>query len=728
MFPLKPYDSAASAAQPPGLAVSLSIASLSGLFATAHANEMETAIETATEQPVMAQVRQSNSLKPRAIEEIEVVGRWEDPVGASISASSGVFGQEEISERPILRTGELLEFVPGLILTQHSGSGKSNQMYLRGFNLDHGTDFATWVDGMPVNMRTHAHGQGYTDINFVIEELVERVEFVKGPVDARIGDFSSAGAALMSTSNGLDQGFVKGSIGSYGYGRAVAANTFDLGSGSLTVGGEARVYEGPWDDIDEDLEAYKGLVRYSAETSNGDLWNIAFMGYDSQWNSADQIPRRAVREGLISDKGQLDTTVGGDTSRYSLSGGWERDTGEALWRARGYVIDYDMNLLSNFTYYLDDPINGDQFQQIDDRMIYGGDFSLTLGDAVSAGQMQNLFGIEFRYDDIDEVTLNNTVAGKFLSNVRSDQVDEASVGLYYENQYAWTDKLRTVLGVRYDYYDFDVDANLPQNGGSGNDSQISPKIAMIYSWSDAVELYANAGVGMHSNDARGVTITEDPETGEPVDQVDALVKSKGAELGGRAFLTDRLNVSVAVWYLELDSELLFVGDAGTTEPQGSSRRYGIEIPIYYQTDYWKYDLELAFTDSEFDDTGDEIPGSLDRVIAAGAYFDYPSGIYGAGRIRHFGPRPLTEDGDIESNSTTVVNAMLGYRWDADTWDLRAELLNVFDSNDDDITYYYESRLRTPFGPDGALEPSGVEDVHFRRVEPRSLRVSLTRYF
>ncbi len=676
-----------------------------------------------------AQRRRTSLGLSQAIEELEVVGRWEDPVGASISASSGVFGQQEISERPILRTGEILEFVPGLILTQHSGSGKSNQMYLRGFNLDHGTDFATWVDGMPVNMRTHAHGQGYTDINFVIEELVDRVEYVKGPVDARIGDFSSAGAAMMRTTRRLDEGFIKGTLGQYGFGRAVAANSFDIGQGSLLVGGEARTYEGPWKDIDEDLEAYKGLLRYAAETDRGDLWDVAFMAYDASWNSADQIPRRAVEQGVISDLGQLDKTVGGTTSRYSLSGSWLREQDDTRWRARGYIVDYEMDLLSNFTYYANDPVNGDQFQQVDDRIIYGGDLSLKLGEANSRGRMQNLFGVEFRYDDIAEVTLNQTVEGQFLSNVRSDEVDEASVGVYYENQYAWTNKLRSVIGVRYDYYDFEVRANLPANAGTGDDALVSPKVALIYAASDEVELYANAGYGMHSNDARGVTITVDPVTGDPIDPVDPLVQSKGAEIGGRAFITDRLNFSVALWYLELDSELLFVGDAGTTEPQGPSERYGIEIPIYYQTEHWKYDLELAFTHSEFSATGEEIPGALDRVIAAGAYFDYPSGIYGSGRIRHFGPRPLIEDGSAESSSTTVVNAMLGYRWGrGEAWDVRAELLNVLDSDDDDITYFYESRLREPFGPGGTLEPAGVEDTHFRRVEPRSVRVSVTRSF
>ncbi len=663
------------------------------------------------------------------IEEIEVVGRWEDPSGNAVSASSGVFGRDEIAERPILRTGELLEFVPGLILTQHSGSGKSNQMFLRGFNLDHGTDFATWVDGMPVNMRTHGHGQGYTDVNFVIEELVERVAFVKGPVDASIGDFSSAGAALMQTASSLDEGFVKLTYGQYDFMRAVAADSVQLGGGDLLLGGEARSYEGPWKDIDEDLEAYKAIARYTVETGNGDIWNIAFMGYDASWNSADQIPRRAVEQGLIDRRGSLDTTVGGESSRYSLSGGWLRDTGNGrVWQARGYVIDYDMDLLSNFTYFLDDPVNGDQFQQVDDRTIYGGDVSLQLGEALSKGQMQQTFGAEFRYDDIDEVALNRTIAGSFASTVRQDEVEEGSLGLYYENQYMWTDRLRSVFGVRYDYYEFDVASSLLVNSGSDDDTLVSPKLALIYTLSDTTELFANAGYGMHSNDARGVTIQLDPVSLDPVAPVDALVRSKGAELGGRTFLTERLNVSVALWYLDLDSELLFVGDAGNTEALGPSERYGIEIPVYYQTDFWKFDIELAFTHSEFSETGEEIPGSLDRVIAAGAYFDYPSGWYGAARVRHFGERPLIEDNSAKSDPTTVVNGMLGYRWDDDHWDLRGELLNVFDSKDDDITYFYESRLRTPFGPGGALEPAPVEDVHFRSVEPRMVRVTLTYNF
>ena len=650
-----------------------------------------------------------------AIEEITVVGRWENLLGKSMSASAGVFGQQEIAERPILRTGEIMELVPGMVMTQHSGSGKSNQMFLRGFNLDHGTDFATWVDGMPVNMRTHGHGQGYTDVNFLIEELVERVEFNKGPYDASVSDFSSAGAARFETSRSVDDGIAKVTAGDYGYRRLLLANSFTAGNSTVMLGGETKTYDGPWEDIDEDLESYKGLARISYASNNGDLWEGAFMGYDASWNSADQIPRRAVDQGLISDLGSLDTTVGGETSRYSVSGSWTRENADSRWRVRGYGINYQLDLLSNFTYFLDDPINGDQFQQTDDRNVYGGDVTYTQYSSAFGRSMGQTFGAELRYDDIKQVALNNTVEGEFRDNVREDSVEQGSIGIYYENEYQWTAKLRSVVGLRADFYDFDVSSNLAANSGSGTDTMVSPKVNLIYDATDSTELYLSAGQGMHSNDARGVTIQVDPGSGEAVDGVDPLVKSRGGEVGARTFLTDNINVSVAVWYLELDSELLFVGDAGTTEALGPSQRYGVEIPMYYQTDNWKFDVELAFTDSEFSDTGESIPGALDTVVAAGAYFEYPNGLYGSARLRYFGERPLIEDGSVKSDPTTVVNAMFGARF-ASNWDVRLEMLNVFDSSDDDITYFYESRLPG--------EAAGVEDVHFKRVEPRAIRASL----
>ena len=652
------------------------------------------------------------------VDEVLVEGRWDNPTGYLSSASQGVVGQAEIDARPRLRTGEILEVVPGLIVTQHSGTGKSNQMFLRGFNLDHGTDFATWIDGMPVNMPTHGHGQGYTDLNFIIPELVRSLEYRKGPYYAEISDFSSAGAALMSTYNRLPAGIAKLGVGEDGFVRGLVADSIEAGGGDFLYGVQAHYYDGPWVGVEENLDRYNGLLRYSQSTDEGE-WNVTFMGYDAEWDSADQVPLRAVEAGLVSSLGTIDDTVGGASSRYSLSGSWHRDFESGRLRARAYTIDYELDLYSNFTYFLDDPVNGDQFQQVDDRTIYGGDISWQM----QRGDANHTVGLMMRYDDIGEVGLFRTANRERLSTVRRDEVRQYSAGLYYDYDIQWSPKWRGSFGVRADYYDFDVHTStIEANTGTESEALVTPKFNVIYAPNEATELYLSAGRAFHSNDARGTTITVDPVTGEPADTVDPLVESDGAEVGIRLFRDRTLNLSAALWYLELESELLFVGDAGNTEASRPSRRYGLEIPVYYRpNDVWTFDMELALTDSRFtgsDPAGDEIPGALDQVVSAGVSAQYPNGYYGSLRVRHFGERPLIEDGSVESGASTVFNLSVGHR--GERLDLRLDVLNLFDEEDDDITYFYESRLPG--------EAAGVEDVHFHPMEPRSVRAYATWNF
>jgi hypothetical protein len=650
----------------------------------------------------------------RVEDDVVVLGRWDNPLGASVSASQGVVGAAELDARPRMRTGEILEVVPGLIVTQHSGTGKSNQMFLRGFNLDHGTDFATWVDGMPVNLPTHAHGQGYTDLNFLIPELVERLEYRKGAYYAEVSDFSSAGAAYLSTYERLPEGLVKAGFGEDGYFSALAADSFAAAGGELLYGVQAHRYDGPWADVNEDVDRNNLLLRYSSRGENG-AFDVALMGYDASWNSADQIPRRAVESGLISPLGSLDTSLGGETSRYSLSGSWAASIGSGRMTANAYAIDYGLDLFSNFTYRLDDPVGGDQFEQRDERTIVGG----RVAYAFEAGNTEHTFGAMLRSDRIGAVGLYRAAQRERLSSVRVDSVDEVSVGIYYSNETRWTERLRTTLGVRADHYDFDVASDLAANSGSASDAILAPKANVIYSLSDTAELYVSAGKGFHSNDARGTTITIDPVSGAPASRVDPLVDSHELELGFRTFVDRKLSVSAALWRLDLDSELLFVGDAGSTEASRPSRRYGVEVPVYYRpTERLTLDFEAALTHSEFtarDPAGDEIPGSIDQVWAAGVTLQNPSGFYASARLRYFGPRALTEDGGIESDSSTVVNLALG--WKRASVDLRVDVLNALDSGDDDITYWYASRL--PGEPD-----EGIEDFHFHPIEPRNLRVYL----
>ncbi|MEJ2273660.1 MAG: TonB-dependent receptor [Woeseiaceae bacterium] len=656
------------------------------------------------------------------IDEIVVVGRWTDLAGTAISASEGIVGQQELDIRPRLRTGEVLEVVPGLIVTQHSGTGKSNQMFLRGFNLDHGTDFSTSIDGMPVNMPSHGHGQGYTDLNFLIPELIESVEFRKGPYYAGVGDFSSTGAAHLSTFRTLPESILKIGLGQDGFQKLLVAGNTDAAGGSLLYAAQVHRYDGPWTDISEHLDRLNGMLRYSRVSDAGTEWDVALMAYDASWNSADQVAQRAIDEGLIDRLGSLDRTVGGTTSRYSLSSSIFRPLGEnRRMHAHLYAIDYELDLLSNFTYFLDDPVNGDQFQQVDHRTVLGGDFSFLWSPA---GRFETTYtvGATLRHDDIGEVGLYRAREGERLSAIRSDDVAQTAIGIYAQAETHWNDHWRTQLGLRADYYDFSVASDLAANSGDASDSIVAPKLSVVYALDEDSEFYLSTGRAFHSNDARGTTIEIDPATGLPADKVDALVASTGAELGFRTLWQNRLNLSLSLWYLELDSELLFVGDAGNTESSRPSRRYGIELPVYYQVGDWVFDLEVALTRSRFSDddpAGNEIPGSIERVIAGGVAARFESGLYGSLRLRHFGDRPLIEDGSVRSDSSTVLGLLLGYQ--RGSLDYRLEVMNVLDAEDQDIAYYYPSRL--------AGEPlGGVEDVHFHPMEPRTARATVTWHF
>ena len=654
---------------------------------------------------------------PAALEETIVYGRLGDPLGGGISASQGIVGQRDLALRPLLRTGEVLEAIPGMIVTQHSGTGKANQMFLRGFNLDHGTDFATVVDGMPVNMPTHGHGQGYTDANFLIPELISKIEFKKGPYYADVGDFSAAGGAALTNQRETAHPFVQLGLGGDGYERLLGVGQAGAVLGAL----EVHRYDGPWRDIHEEVRRYNGLLSWSPEVSRGEL-AVTLMGYDAQWNSADQIPRRLVQAGTLNELGSVDTGLGGETSRYSLSASYDVNIGDGGLQAQAYAMRYKLDLFSNFTYFLDDADNGDQFEQVDDRRVFGGSVRYRWGAADA--RTHHELGLQVRHDRIGEVGLHHTAAQRRLQSIRDDAVDETAIGAFYQLDFALTAALRAILGVRVDSYRFDVDALQPENSGAANDVQVSPKASLVYTPVENLELYASAGRGFHSNDARGTTIRVDPVSGEPVDRVDALVPSDGAEIGVRWFENDRFNVSATLWWLRIDSELLFIGDAGNTEASRASRRYGFELPAYVRlNETFTLDVELALAKAAFTERqraeGKEIPGAIETVLAVGVSGEHPAGWYGSARLRYFGERPLIEDGSVESDPSTSVNLLVG--WKRGPFDVRLEVLNLLDSNDDDITYFYASRL-----PGEAVE--GVEDQHFHPMEPRTARVHLAWRF
>jgi len=484
---------------------------------------------------------------------------------------------------------------------------------------------------------------------------------------------------------------------------------------------EMNTYDGPWSDIKEDVQKFNLLLKYGQSLGDGDA-TVSVMAYDNQWNSPDQIPGRAVATGLIDELGSIDETLGGESSRYSLAANWS----DQQWDISAYGIRYKLNLWSNFTYFLDDEFNGDQFEQVDDRWLYGGRIDYRQELSIAGRAVVNRLGGDFRYDDIDEVGLYKTREQYRSGPVRSDQVNQWSTGVYGENQISWSDNLRSVLGARYDYFDFEVDSlvernindvDLRANSGQNDDDKLALKGSLIYTFTEQWESYASAGQGLHSNDARGTTAAVDPADGGAVAPVDPLVGSLGYEVGLRGFWNERLNTSIALWALKLDSELLFVGDAGNTEASRESERQGVEVTGYYRlTEQWTLDIEYAYTDSQFSDSapeGDEIPGAIEQVVQTGISAQFTDGWFGSLRLRYFGERALVEDGSVTSDDATVFNLRAGYR--TPQWSVKVDVLNLLDSNDHDIDYFYASRL--PGEPSG-----GVEDIHYHILEPRTVRV------
>ena len=665
-----------------------------------------------------------------SLPEMVISQRADSQVGIADSASQGNVGQEQLKYRPISRPGEILETVPGLIASQHSGEGKASQYYLRGFNLDHGTDFLTQIDGVPVNMLSHAHGQGWTDSNFLIPELINTVSYKKGLYYAENGDFSSTGSADIQYFKDLPGHTAKFTGGSFDYYRGLVTGSRSLADGNLLYAGETVHNNGPW-TAGNDYLKFNGVLRYSQELDNSG-WSITAMAYKADWNATDQIPKRAVASGLLGRFDTIDSTDGGGSQRYSLTGEWHRQTGTGESKVIAYALYSKLDLFSNFTYFLNDPVRGDQFAQPDKRWVSGLKASHVFYHTLGKAESESTIGLQIRNDNINNGLLL-TQARQRYATVREDDVWVSSISPYIENKTRWNSWLRSSLGLRFDGFRFNVDnSNRAENNGNRTDGLVSPKAGLVFGpWADT-EFYLNGGLGFHSNDARGVTTRVDPATGtstdsegKPVNRADPLVRTYGAEIGARTSWVEGWQSTLSLWWLDIDSELLFVGDAGTTEASRPSRRYGVEWANYYSpTDWLTFDADISYSKARFrgnDPAGNHIPGSIESVVAAGVTFhDVYGGFFGGLRLRYFGPRPLIEDNSVRSQATTLLSGILGYAFDK-TWTVQAEVFNLLNRKDSAIDYYYASRLP---GEDAA----GINDIHFHPVEPVSFRIGLAASF
>jgi hypothetical protein len=673
------------------------------------------------QQPDSASTKRAtakDSARVTSLSTVKVTGRADNLTGVAQSASEGRVGRADLRLRPLVREGEILENVPGMILTQHSGDGKANQMFVRGFNLDHGTDFETRIESMPINMPTHAHGQGYSDLNLLIPELVDHLDYKLGTYYAELGDFGAAGGATLHLARSLPAPIVRAEAGAWGFARTVLAGSTTIGNSTLLLGGEVKRYDGPW-DIAEGLRKYSGLARWSWRSGRNEF-SLLGMAYSNHWNSSDQIPSRAVVDGNVSRFGQIDPTLGGATDRNSLSLSWKRTTNSGFVRVDAYAVHYAFNLYSNFTYFLDDESRGDQIEQVDHRNVGGLDAEYArVANALSVDHTIRV-GLQGRYDDAT-VALNRSVQRVRTSTVRADDIGEGSVALWASVESRWLPQLRTIVGLRGDQYAFNVASDRTENSGSRSAGIASPKASLVIGPFRGTEFYLGGGLGFHSNDARGSTITVDPVSGESVSRVNPLVRSRGGEVGVRTSTESGFRSSASLWYLALDSELLFVGDAGTTEPQGRSRREGVTVANFWRPQpQLTLDADISFTRARYIDAARDqqfVPGALENVVAAGVSWEPTGqGAFAVLRVRHFGAHPLVEDNSVRGTPTTLVNASMGYSLRRAR--LTASVLNVLGSNARDIQYFYASRL--PGEPAG-----GVDDVHYHPVEPRQLRVGLS---
>ncbi len=638
--------------------------------------------------------------------DIVVFGRGEAKIGVAHAASEGTVAGADLLVRPLLRVSELLEAVPGMVAAQHSGSGKANQYFLRGFNLDHGSDFTTYIDGVQMNLRTHGHGQGYLDLNGLIPEIIAREDFRKGPYRADGGDFALAGAAYMTTIESFDAPWVSLEGGSYGYARLAAGGTTDgLGAGKLTLAGQAKIYDGPWQEP-EHLRHASGFAKYVAPLGEGTI-EASLNAYHATWRPTEQIPERVIGSPICPDVFcSPDPSARGRTTRLVGNIAFRQTD----WRANIYGQFYDWAMTSNPTYTDPDGTSA-QIRQFDRRWIIGGrgEKHWTVSQALTL-----TLGTEARYDHIGNVGVSRTSERRFLFSLGRYHVEEASAALYGEATWEPLAGLRLIGGLRGDYYHYSVrarDEAAAQAGtGNGHDSILSPKASVAYSLTPNLELYGNWGRGFHSNDVRGAVNTETP--------VPVLVRGEGKEVGARWQLSS-LTLTATYWWLDVDSELRFVGDSNAVEPTGASKRRGYELIAFWRPLRWlAIDGNYTASRSRYDN-GDRIPNAFEDAASAGIALvldPWEASL----RLRHLGPYPLIEDNSVRDGGSTVFNFRAARK--IGRFQVYGELLNILNSRDKDIVYFYESYIPS-VDVDGP-----IEGRLSRVVEPRTLRLGVRAEF
>ena len=667
---------------------------------------------------------------------------------SDISASSIDITGDEIRLRPYLSTGELLNAAPGFYVIQHAGGGKANQYFLRGFDADHGTDVAFFVDGVPLNWVTHGHGQGYTDLNFIIPELIQRVEVRKGPYQAEYGDFATAGAINLVLDDEKPMSSLSVGGGTYRTFRGVGVISPKLDKVKPLIAAEVFGTDGPFEN-GEDLLRVNIFARTTFELRGETRLSLTGMAYLGDWNASGQIPLRAVESGDIDWFGSIDKNEGGQSQRYSLYLGVQTPAkpgaqgrrgigGEGL-NLVGWVTLSRFALYSNFTFFVNDPVNGDMIRQGDDRTAFGLRASYGFAHRFDRVMLKSRMGASFRFDAIDN-TLQTAPAREILETQVDADISEGGLGLFGEEELAWK-WLRLIGGLRFEYFGFDVTDRLEDKDTlgtmtSGEEAQaiVLPKASLIVHPVEPLELFFNFGRGFHSNDARGVVLGTDPVT--------PLSAALGWELGARVLAWERFQMSTAFFWLNLDSEVVWIGDEGTTEASGETQRFGLEAQFRLEILPWLLaDLDATWVRAEFVNN----PGNANAVALAPELLisgglsarDTRTGLSGRIGVFYIADRPATEDRFLTADGFVRVDASFG--WENRRFAVKAQVLNLINTRWRQAQFATVGRLPGEDGPDDCpsgtrpiSEPDGTfvgcEDIHFTPGWPIFVQLMATVKF
>ncbi len=650
------------------------------------------------------------------------------------AASSETIRARDYELRPHTTTQEILNNLPGLVASQHAGGGKAIQYFLRGFDNDHGTDIALFVDGVPVNMVSHAHGQGYADLNFLIPEIVDRVEFSKGPYFPQWGDLANSGAVNFITKENTSENSLQALGGFFNTMRYTGVVSPKIGPVQTLLAGEVYFSDGPFKHA-ENYARYNFFGKFTLAPTADSKLSLWFSAHDGDWDASGQIPLREVHAQRLDRFGSLDPTEGGQSDRQNLNLVYtSAPTPQERWLVQLYGSRYKLALFSNFTFFTKDTIRGDGINQDDSRVLYGGRVRYTRLWTLGGMPTESAVGFETRNDDADVGLFRQQRRQRFATTNKVN-IEERSFSGYLQQEIFLREWLRFQAAVRGDFFLFDVQDRLPANAsdavrirGNTTDGIVNPKASLILSpfqnkptlWRNT-EFFLNFGMGYHSNDARDAVQVG----GKP------LARSTGSELGMRTNLWGRLDIATSLWLLDLDSELVFVGDEGVTEASGPTRRWGIDFETRYTVLPWLFaDLDLTYSDPRFRTTGEAIPLAPTLLINGGLTAIFENGFSGALRLRYLDDRPANEDRSLIARGYMLLDLILRYRWR--NVEASVQVLNLADVDWRQTQFATNSCVAGEVGVDsrcpidGAGE--GVEDINFVPGYPITLRGGLTWFF